>query len=69
MLTTICLVHSDRYPHAEPFMVQIESTELVGTLKNQIYIKRPPLLAEELRLWKVSIPEDDELEAKLRIFD
>jgi hypothetical protein len=65
MLTIVCVVHGEY----RPFPIEIESTKLVGILGAKIKDSIPTwnnIAAKDLDLWKISIPDDDELEAKLK---
>jgi hypothetical protein len=56
----------------EIFSIEIESSKNVSTLKDFIKAKQLPraaFTANQLRLWKVSIPDDDDLEATLGTFE
>jgi hypothetical protein len=64
-LTISCVVHGEN----RPFPIEIESTEPVDELKNRIHATRSAwnrIAARAVVLWKISIPDDDELEAKLK---
>ncbi|KAH7028519.1 hypothetical protein BKA57DRAFT_431333 [Linnemannia elongata] len=60
-LTLFCLV--DGEPTFNAFPVEIESTKTIGNLKDLIKTKKAPrfddVAADELTLWRVSIPDDD----------
>ncbi|KAF9900515.1 hypothetical protein EC991_007219 [Linnemannia zychae] len=62
LLTLFCLVDGE----STPFPVKIESTETIGSLKDEIKLKNAPefddIAADKLTLWRVSIPvpEDDD---------
>jgi hypothetical protein len=64
-ITINCVVHGED----SPFPINIESTKLVDILKSRIKDGIPiwnNIATKDLRLWKISIPDDDELEAKLK---
>ena len=53
-----------------PFRVEVAKDKTVGDLKGAIKEEKPNTLtkvdADQLQLWKVSIPDDDQLEASIR---
>ncbi|KAF9415354.1 hypothetical protein BGZ94_000118 [Podila epigama] len=59
-LTLFCLVDGE----STPFPVEIESTKTIGDLKDAIKDKKAPrfddVAADELTLWRVSIPDADD---------
>jgi hypothetical protein len=61
-LTLYCLVDGESTMNAFP--VPISSAETVGELKDKIKTKKAPrfddVAADELSLWRVSIPDDDD---------
>jgi hypothetical protein len=60
-LTVYCVVDGNTTMNAFP--VPISSAESVGDLKDRINTKKAPefddIAADKLSLWKVSIPDDD----------
>jgi hypothetical protein len=62
-LTVYCLVDGESTMNAFP--VPISSAETVGDLKDKIKTEKAPefddIAADELNLWKVSIPDDDDV--------
>ncbi|KAG0195903.1 hypothetical protein BGX33_002388, partial [Mortierella sp. NVP41] len=60
-LNLFCLV--DGEPQSKAFPLTISSTETVGQLRNTIHLSKPiwfkDLEAEDLTLWRVSIPDDN----------
>jgi hypothetical protein len=53
-----------------PFQIEIAKDKTVGHLKRTIKEEKPNTLikvdADQLQLWNVSIPDDDQLEASIR---
>ena len=65
-----CLVHGDDTSHLFP--VKIEAKESIGNLKKEIWKEKKPIFdhipADQLVLWKVSFPDDDNLQQTLDTF-
>ncbi|KAF9083232.1 hypothetical protein BGX29_003274, partial [Mortierella sp. GBA35] len=61
-LNLFCLVNGEATTNALP--VEIESTKTIGNLKKLIKTEKIPrfdnVAADELTLWRVSIPDDDD---------
>jgi hypothetical protein len=63
ILTIVCVVHGEY----RPFSIKIESGELVSELTDRIQARTTNQTDSRfLDLWKISIPHDDKLEAKLK---
>lgn len=68
-LQLFCLVFPDNHPN-DVFLVEIDSNELVGALRDIIKLEVSPsrfnrINVTDLFLWKCSIPADDNLGATL----
>lgn len=70
IITLFCLVYGE--PIANAFPVKIPQTDTFDDLKKLIKKEKTPcfddIAADELRLWKVNIPDDDNAAERLRNF-
>ncbi|KAF9084950.1 hypothetical protein BGX29_002255, partial [Mortierella sp. GBA35] len=70
-LTLFCLVDGEAATNA--FRVEIESTKTIGDLKKPIKVEKAPrfddVAADDLSLWRVSIPDDDNDDEILVVLD